>query len=209
MHSAKKVGGKALYELARQGLEVARKSKNCQVRSFQLSNFKGPHPSPQSGEPVTTCEFVTAVTAGTYIRVLAQDLGKKLGTRALLETLRREGSGPKQLQNAVPLNTLLNLILSPDQALALTCGPYWVPFDRVLDGLFPELALTADEVRDLDHGKKAGIPHWVGRAVSDLPHSLPLRAIALRDPQGHLRGVLECTEAGLWDIARVFPRIGP
>ena len=202
MHSAKKQGGKALYELARKGIEVERKAKTCQVSHFEIDQFQGPHPSPQSGAPVTTCEFLTRVTAGTYIRVLAQDLGVALGTRAMLETLRREGSGPKQLRDALPLAELLARLETGGSPANITSAPFWIPFDRVMEGLFPEVELGPDEIRDLHHGKKAGIPVWVARANTS-PAS---GTLILRDQASRLHAVLERNEVGHWDIARVFPQ---
>jgi len=202
MHSAKKQGGKALYELARKGIEVERRAKRCWISRFEVDQFQGPHPSPQSGSPVATCAFLTRVTAGTYIRVLAQDLGVALGTRAMLETLRREGSGPKRLADALPLADLLARIETGRSPADITAAPYWIPFDRVLDGLFPEVALGPEEIRDLHHGKKAGIPDWVARSsTSPAPGTL-----LLRDPTSHLHAVLERDNSGHWDIARVFPQ---
>ena len=200
MHSAKKQGGKALYELARAGIEVERKPKTCTIRSFELKNFTSPSESPQSGQPVTTCDFLTEVTSGTYIRVLAQDLGQKLGTRAMLETLRRAGSGPKRLKDAIPLAHLLIRIHESDAVTPLMEGAFWVPFDRVLDGLFPVVTLTAQEAIELEHGKKVNLNRWAERNADESAKNL-----AFKDSEGHLRAVLERGVDGTWDIARVFP----
>ena len=202
MHSAKKQGGKALYELARKGIEVERKAKLCRISQFEIAQFQGPHPSPQSGSPVATCTFLTRVTAGTYIRVLAQDLGVALGTRAMLETLRREGSGPKNLRDALPLADLLARIESGRPTADLTDTPFWIPFDRVMDGLFPEVALGPEEIRDQKKKKKAGIPGWANRAGT----SHDIRTLLLRDEASRLHAVLERDDSGHWDIARVFPQ---
>src|SRR6476620_11722098 len=63
MHSAKKQNGIALYELARQGIEVERKPQLCQILEFQIQNYELPKAS---------CKV--QCSSGTYIRVLAQDL---------------------------------------------------------------------------------------------------------------------------------------
>jgi tRNA pseudouridine55 synthase len=207
MHSAKKQGGKALYELARAGLEVERKAQLCQITRFELSQFQAPYVSPQSHEPVVACNFLVQVTAGTYIRVLAQDLGKKTQSEAMLETLRRTASGPKRLESTLPLAELTQAILTPGEEKKLSSSPHWVPFNQVLDGLFPEVTLTEEETRDLIHGKKAKLQEWAMRA-STPGEKKPSKTLLVRDHEHNLRAVFE--QQGpeeRWDIARVFPSL--
>jgi len=78
MYSAKKVNGKKLYQLARQGLEVERQPSMIEIYSIKLLDFK---------EDILNIEVVCS--SGTYIRTLAHDIGQKLGCGALLEELRR------------------------------------------------------------------------------------------------------------------------
>jgi len=78
MFSAKKLNGKKLYELARQGIEVERKAKSINIYSLVLEKYDFPR--------VT---FSVNCSTGTYIRSLAHDLGRSLGCGALLEDLRR------------------------------------------------------------------------------------------------------------------------
>src|SRR4051812_5939989 len=82
MHSAKKKDGRPLYELARQGIEVERDPKLCHLRAFEISSY----------EP-SRAAFSLSCSTGTYVRTLAQDYGKMLGSLALLESLRRVASG--------------------------------------------------------------------------------------------------------------------
>ena len=82
MHSAKKRNGVPLYELARQGIEVERKPKSCQLYRFHISAFESP-----------TAKFELQCSSGTYVRTLAQDLGKSLHTVAMLDSLHRTCSG--------------------------------------------------------------------------------------------------------------------
>ena len=78
MYSAIKKDGIPLYKLARQGVEVERHSREVTINSLEISNFNGN-------------EFLMRVNCskGTYIRSLADDLGKTLGTGAVLTSLRR------------------------------------------------------------------------------------------------------------------------
>lgn len=82
MHSAKKIGGKKLYELARKGIEVEREPRFIRINLFELQNWTSPR-----------FTFKVQCTKGTYVRTLAFDLGKKLGPGAHLSMLRRTVSG--------------------------------------------------------------------------------------------------------------------
>lgn len=78
MFSAKKVKGKKLYELARRDIEIERPKSNINIYSIVLKSFKWPK-----------AKAIIACSSGTYIRVIAKDLGLKLGCGAHLSELRR------------------------------------------------------------------------------------------------------------------------
>ena len=82
MHSALKHEGKALYELARQGVEVERAPRRITIHALELLS--------QAGE---TMQILVRCSKGTYIRTLAQDLGELLGCGAHLSALRRTDAG--------------------------------------------------------------------------------------------------------------------
>ena len=81
MYSAKKVNGKKLYELARQGIEIERLAVEVSIQTI-LINYNYPF-----------LEVEVTCSKGTYIRSLAHDLGLKLGCGAHLHALRRIKSG--------------------------------------------------------------------------------------------------------------------
>ena len=85
MYSAVSVGGKKLYDLARQGLEVEREARPITIHSLTLEEY----------DVVNACGLLTAsCSKGTYIRTLIDDIGKALGCGAALTSLRRtEASG--------------------------------------------------------------------------------------------------------------------
>jgi tRNA pseudouridine55 synthase len=83
MYSALKHHGRRLYELAYQGVEVAREPRTVQVREFELLSF---------GEGWIEVEVLCS--KGTYVRTLAEDVGARLGCGAHVETLRRTQVGP-------------------------------------------------------------------------------------------------------------------
>lgn len=95
MYSALKRGGQPLYKLARKGVTVARKPRPVHISFIKMTAWAPPDFS-----------FDVTCSAGTYVRSLAHDLGKKLGCGAHLTGLIRSHSGSFSLQNAVPLNDL-------------------------------------------------------------------------------------------------------
>ncbi len=95
MHSAVKVGGKKLYELARQGLEVERQPRHVTITRLELEVYKPP-----------LLQLFVECSKGTYIRSLAYDLGAALGTGAYLTALQRTRHGPFTLEGAITLEGL-------------------------------------------------------------------------------------------------------
>ena len=98
MHSALKKDGKALYEYARAGLEVERTPRRVTIHRIDVVDWQGDR-------------LVIDVDCGkgTYVRTLAEDLGERLGCGAHLAALRRTGSGPLDVRDAVTLDTLAAL----------------------------------------------------------------------------------------------------
>jgi len=96
MVSAVKVEGVPLYKLARKGLEVERKERLIHIYTFRFTSY---------AEPVGA--FRVACTKGTYVRSLVHDLGQRLGCGAHLESLRRMDSGKFSVNDAAPLERIL------------------------------------------------------------------------------------------------------
>ncbi|HSE04470.1 MAG TPA: tRNA pseudouridine(55) synthase TruB [Methylomirabilota bacterium] len=116
MYSALRRGGKRLYELARQGVEVAREAREVTVHWIRL-------------ESVALPDFVIRIRCGkgTYVRTLAADVGVALGCGAALAALVRTRVGPYGIEAAVPWvevrearsgERLWPRLLPPDSALA-------------------------------------------------------------------------------------------
>lgn len=99
MHSAKKIGGKKLYELARQGKVVERKPSQVTIYSLELLSYEWP-----------VLKVRTNVSSGTYIRVLGADIGERLGVGAYLSALRRISIGDFSVGNARLLDELDNCL---------------------------------------------------------------------------------------------------
>ena len=88
--------GRRLHELAREGIEVERAPRSVVVQEFEVAAT----PDPAVFEIAVTC------SAGTYVRVLAADLGRRLGGGAHLRRLRRTASGGFTATDARPLDAL-------------------------------------------------------------------------------------------------------
>ena len=97
LHSAKKIGGKKLYELARKGLatEEQRPSKRVTISSLVISNYSFP-----------LLSFTVTCSSGTYIRSLADDIGRELGCGAYLTELRRTAIGSYKIEDATAIDNL-------------------------------------------------------------------------------------------------------
>lgn len=99
MFSAIKQGGQPLYKLARKGLEVERETRQVVIHRFDLLNLALP-----------LAKVLVRCSRGTYIRSLADDLGRLLGCGACLTELRRTMSGPFLLANALTLEQLEEIV---------------------------------------------------------------------------------------------------
>lgn len=99
MYSAKKIEGKKLYELARKGIEVERKPVNITIHELELLDL-------DQADEQQTARIRVACSAGTYIRTLAVDIGRKLGTGAHLVELRRTRAGRFDISEGVTLEQL-------------------------------------------------------------------------------------------------------
>lgn len=92
MHSAIKHNGTPLYKLARQGIEVERAARQVTVHALRLALL-----------PDNRLELEATVSKGTYIRVLAEDIGEALGCGAHLVALQRTAAGVLQLADCIDL----------------------------------------------------------------------------------------------------------
>lgn len=97
MFSALKVGGKKLYELARKGIEIERKRRKITIYFIDVIDYSD-----------GIIKIRVKCSSGTYIRTLAEDIGKKLKTDAVLNNLVREEIGDYSLAEAVALDEIVS-----------------------------------------------------------------------------------------------------
>jgi len=102
MYSAVHVGGKRLYELARQGIEVERQPRPVTFYSINILHI-------ERTDNKVTVVFDVCCSKGTYMRTLCHDIGERLGCGGHMTSLLRTGSGPFLLDDAHTLEELENL----------------------------------------------------------------------------------------------------
>lgn len=139
MHSALKRDGRPLYEYARAGEEIVREAREITIKTLELTGFVPPG------------ELSVRVTCskGTYIRVLAEDIGKSLGCGGYLLGLRRTMIADLDIAAATSLESLENL--APEGRIGCL-----LPIDRLLQGL-PMVRLDAEATRRVCTGLTASV----------------------------------------------------
>ncbi len=115
MYSALKVNGQKLYDLARQGKEVERKSRKITVFRLECLSFDG-----------TSAKLLVHCSKGTYIRTLCKDIGAALGCGGCMAALRRVQAGEYTVEKAVSLRELTETetpeaYLAPVDSLFSSC----------------------------------------------------------------------------------------
>lgn len=209
MYSAKKIGGRKLYELARKGIEIERQPVKVFIREFvavpplqsdarqssneakRSSNDGATVSPPLRHNSEGTCDMDARVicSAGVYVRTLAEDLGAKLGVGAHLAALRRTRAGSFGIERATTLEDLERA------AAAGSLGSIILPMNEAVASL-PFLHLTDGDARRVRNGAAIG----VGELFETLEDGARVR---LLDGRGALLGV------GEYDAARrrVQPRV--
>ena len=135
MHSALKRDGRPLYELARAGIEVERAARAVRIHGLRLIEHAG-----------DTLVLDVDCSKGTYVRVLAEDIGQALGCGAHLSALRRTRVGPLTIDDAVELAALEGM--EPDARRSCLR-----PVDELL-GTLPSVALDAELTQRFRQGQR-------------------------------------------------------
>lgn len=115
MYSAKKVDGKKLYELARKGETTERKPVSVTISRLELIESA----IRDRRSAIDTLRISVACSAGTYIRTLAEDIGRKVGIGAHLVELRRTASGRFTIDEAITLDNLAAKELPADALVSM------------------------------------------------------------------------------------------
>lgn len=138
MFSALKRDGKTLYDLAREGVSIEREARSVRIEKLEILEF---------ADELLTVEVTCS--KGTYIRVLAEDIGEALGCGAHLASLRRTKVGVLSLEDAVTLQALETM--SVDERLATL-----KPLDALMQTL-PAVHLSENDRVRFCHGQRLAL----------------------------------------------------
>lgn len=148
MYSALKKDGKKLYEYARAGIEIERAARDIVIKDISLILVNA-----QQLQLTVTC------TKGTYVRVLAEDIAKALGTLGHLIALRRLKTGKFLIDDAITLPQLEALTLEDRLSQLL-------PIDACVD-IEPKLTLDAEQCARVRQGQRLNV---VNQLTDSLQH---------------------------------------
>jgi tRNA pseudouridine55 synthase len=168
MHSALKKDGRPLYEYARAGIEVDRNARNVLIKKLELFDIKK-----NSISIRVTC------SKGTYIRVLAQDMGAALGCGGYLTALRRTRIADLDVAEAIRLEEL-------EKSGPVIVASRVLPID-LLVSVYPALHLDGADAKRVSTGLEV-------RPAVEVAQQGPVR---LYGPTGILLGVGECRSGGI------------
>jgi tRNA pseudouridine55 synthase len=139
-YSARRIGGRRSYAMARAGEKPELPAKPVTVHRIELVSWTPP-----------VVRFRAEVSAGTYLRALGRDLGERLGLGGHLQMLRRESVGRFRVEEAI----------QPD---ALDRGTPLLPA-AALVGHLPTVELDPEEVRQVGHGRSVSRENASGEAA--------------------------------------------
>jgi tRNA pseudouridine55 synthase len=138
MYSALKFEGKALYEYAREGVDIERQARLVTITSIEIDSFAN-----------EIAVLTVSCSKGTYIRTLAEDIGRQLGCGAHLIGLRRTETAGYLIEDAITLEALELLVKeTPVEKLAELI----LPMDSAIAYL-PKVVLNADAAHYLMQGQ--------------------------------------------------------
>lgn len=140
MYSALKKDGQRLYDLARQGIEVKREARPVTVYSLTAEDFS---------EENQTAKIRVSCSKGTYIRSLIDDIGKALGTFAVMTALQRTSACGFTLKNAITIEELKSL--TPEEIKAGL-----LPIERLFDS-YREVTVSPAQATRFKNGGALGL----------------------------------------------------
>ncbi|SDM99259.1 tRNA pseudouridine55 synthase [Paenibacillus sp. yr247] len=143
MYSAVKIDGKRLYELAREGKEVERKSRKVTIHQLNILHMDLQQKHPE-------IKFRVSCSKGTYIRTLCVDIGKALGYPAVMKSLVRTSTGSIRQEQCLTFEQIEHM-----KAHGLLQS-HMIPMDQAISHI-PSVELTTQEAVDALQGKKIAL----------------------------------------------------
>lgn len=169
MYSAVKKDGVRLYDLARQGVEVERQSREIEIYSLSLEEYD---------EKSGTYEVDVSCSKGTYIRTLVSDIGERLGCGAVLTKLERTKANGITIDRCLSLDELESLKQCEKLSQAL------VSVDEVLN--FPHITVSEAQAKRFSNGGEL----FCQRIKTKITHG----NYCVYSPEGKFLGVGSCSE---------------
>ncbi|SDC87706.1 tRNA pseudouridine55 synthase [Paenibacillus sp. UNCCL117] len=177
MYSAVKVEGKRLYELARQGLEVERQSRQVTIHSIAVLETDWDVEYP-------TIRFRVLCSKGTYIRTLCADIGKSLGVPAVMGELVRTSTGSMTREQCLTLEDVQEL------AAAGSLPEKLIPIEEALRHL-PSVCLSAEQTLRARQGQRVRLNAAQLARLQELTPEQLGRIAGFADPAEQAVGVFE------------------
>lgn len=168
--------GQRAYTLARKGHDVELAARPVRIDRITLEHYHWPF-----------LDITVDCGAGTYIRSIARDLGEKLGTGGMIETLRRTGIGPFQVGQAHPIEALLDF-QQPAEAITPSA-------QALVD--WPQIILTEEETSLVARGRPIAIRDPISNISPELE-------IALIESTGGLAGLARAVSQGETIMAQPY-----
>lgn len=189
--SAIKVDGERAYDLAREGEAVELNARPVYIERIDLlERMDDDH-----------VRMAMVCGKGTYVRALARDLGRKLGTFATIADIRRTRVGPFDASLAISLDSLADLDNSPPPKAGIFDFPGLHPVETALDGI-PALAVTETDAQRI---KQGGAVRMTRLMAADLPsdRSADERVVRVHSASGTLIALAEIDQGAVKPM-RVF-----
>ena len=175
MYSALKVGGKKLYELAREGKEVERKARRVRILALEIHGIRLPEVS-----------FSVTCSSGTYIRTLCQDIGERLGCGGCMKSLLRTRVDRFRVEDSLRLSEIEEL------AREGRIGEALIPVDEMFPA-YPKLCMKEAADRLVYNGN----PFSAGDAQELLQEeTLCGTQVRVYDSSGNFVGIYRRQEGG-------------
>lgn len=185
MYSAKKINGKKLYELAREGIEVERKPVRVLIDKIDIINIS---------EDNREIRFTVSCSKGTYIRSLCDDIGIRLGHASCMKELKRTRSGMFDLSNALTLKEIEEIvsegkleehIISTENALSQ----------------YPAAYVNETGDKGLSNGN-----YLIRDSFRECPASVDGQLVRVYDSAGRFKALYEFDEAKqIFKVFKMFP----
>lgn len=175
MYSAIKMGGRPLYEYARQGITLERKTRNIFVKNCEVHRI--------SAADTLSADFSLTVSKGTYIRTICDELGRKSGFGAYADALSRTRCGPFLIESAFSLEEIEKLCSEG------RVSDFLLPEDLAVAHL-PQIQVSEEEAKHIRLGQQMPLEVFADRMILPDQNDTEERPHYCAYCQGHLLAIV-------------------